>query len=245
MSICWNWKVLQMMIVFNTFLGLEKEIVKASFRNGWSALFQHFGSETFLVFILKLLSIYFFIILCAITMTQNQGKLRHDVCLLKVNWFELPERSCFLISSDMSWICSDWASGPILKSTRKWAFYPPQNLWGHEDSETLSHMSPGAAKMKTSYQRHAIICLDNMVLIPGGSLGRQRDHSRENGRKKVGKLSFIGASMNKRGWRGSRRGAGWNHKAHQPREEAGDNPRRVQTQQIPKSKTKLSWNICP
>lgn len=116
----------------------------------------------------------------------------------------------------------------------------PVRAWRLQD--LVPHVT---AKMKTSYQRHAVMCLDNMVLILGGSLGRQRDHSRENGRKKVGKLSFLGARMNKRGWRGSRRGAGWNHKAHQPREEAGDNPRRVQTQQILKSKTKLSWNICP
>lgn len=113
----------------------------------------------------------FFIILCAINMTQNQGKLRHDMSVCE-KWTVLNYLKghyfffffLFLISSaensDISWIYSDWAFGPISKSTGKWDFYPPQNLRGHEGSVILPQTSHGAAtlrsysaKVKISYDR--------------------------------------------------------------------------------------------
>ena len=117
----------------------KKKRFKASFWNGWNALFQHFGSEIFFVFTLKLLSIYFFCCIMSYKYDTKSTQIEAwHLCLLKANCFELPERtllfSFFLISSaensDISWICSDWASGPISKSTGKWDFYPPQNVWG-------------------------------------------------------------------------------------------------------------------
>lgn len=143
--------------VFNAFLGSgkkKKERLKASFWNGWKAPFQHFGRETFLVFILKWLSIYFFHYIMRYKYDTKSSQIEAwHLCLLKVNCFELPERTLlfffFLISSaessDILRICSAGAPGPVSTFTRKWHFYPPQSLWGQEGSATRPRMSHCAA----------------------------------------------------------------------------------------------------
>lgn len=97
MSICGNWKVLWCFQCIS-WIGERKKRLKASFWNGWKAPFQHFGRETFLVFILKWLSIYFFhYIMCYKYDTKSSQIEAWHLCLLKVNCFELPERTlrCF------------------------------------------------------------------------------------------------------------------------------------------------------
>lgn len=156
MSICGNWKVLWCFQCIS-WIGERKKRLKASFWNGWKAPFQHFGRETFLVFILKWLSIYFFhYIMCYKYDTKSSQIEAWHLCLLKVNCFELPERTlrCFFFfiiiissaeNSDISRICSAGAPGPISTSTGKWHFYPPRSLWGHKGSATWPRMSHCAA----------------------------------------------------------------------------------------------------
>lgn len=148
MSICWNWKVLQMRIVLNAFLSLgkKKRDLKHSFEVDEMPCFSILKVKHFWFSFWNYFPFIFFIILCAINMTQNQGKLRHDISVCW-KWTALNYLKGYYF---FNFHCRELLtspgfalSGTISESTRKWDFCPPQNPWGHEVCDTAPNVTRG------------------------------------------------------------------------------------------------------
>lgn len=180
MSICGNWKVLWCFQCIS-WIGERKKRLKASFWNGWKAPFQHFGRETFLVFILKWLSIYFFhYIMCYKYDTKSSQIEAWHLCLLKVNCFELPERTlrCCFFFYYYYFLCRElWHLQDLLC----WSTWPHFNI--HREMALLSSSEPVRAQRFCNMAPNVTLC----CLLWGTLLLKRKLHITETRglRKKV------------------------------------------------------------